>query len=109
RRGMDPIFDNRGMRPVVGSEFLLSRHLPDRVQGQFTYACVINMNGLPRFSVHDDSAGFSGERLMRTIEDEQGQRTEIPNDLLASTDKNFRPVDPKIGPDGALWFGDWCN
>ena len=28
---------------------------------------------------------------------------------FASTDKNFRPVDPQIGPDGALWFGDWCN
>ena len=33
----------------------------------------------------------------------------MPDDLLVSTDKNFRPVDPQIGPDGALWFGDWCN
>ncbi len=36
-------------------------------------------------------------------------RSQLPDDLLASTDKNFRPVDPQIGPDGALWFGDWCN
>ena len=27
----------------------------------------------------------------------------------ASTDRNFRPVNPQIGPDGALYFGDWCN
>ena len=32
-----------------------------------------------------------------------------PDDLIRSTDKHFRPVDPKIGPDGALWFGDWAN
>ena len=30
-------------------------------------------------------------------------------DLIKSSDKHFRPVDPQIGPDGALWFGDWAN
>jgi putative heme-binding domain-containing protein len=109
RRGLDPIFDTQGMRPVVGSEFLYSRHFPDDVQGQFIYACVINMNGIPRFAVYDDSAGYAGHRLMRRVSDEQGNRKRVPDDLLASTDKNFRPDDPQIGPDGALWFGDWCN
>ncbi|WP_197439614.1 PVC-type heme-binding CxxCH protein [Calycomorphotria hydatis] len=96
RRTMNPIFDNQGMRPAVGNEFLYSRHFPDDVQGQFIYACVINMHGMPRFNVRDESqgAGFEGERI---------------DDLLSSTDMIFRPVDPKIGPDGALWFGDWCN
>jgi putative heme-binding domain-containing protein len=96
RRTMEPVFDNEGMRPAVGNEFLLSRHFPDDVQGQFIYACVINMHGLPRFNVRDqpEGAGFEGERVA---------------DLLSSTDMIFRPVDPKIGPDGALWFGDWCN
>src|SRR6185436_1500312 len=89
-----PIFNNEGMRPAVGSEFLYSRHFPDEVQGQFLYACVINMNGLPRFEIHDDGSGFGGKRVA---------------DLLTSTDRNFRPVDPQIGPDGALWFGDWHN
>ncbi len=32
-----------------------------------------------------------------------------PNDLVRSTDKHFRPADPQVGPDGALWFGDWAN
>jgi putative heme-binding domain-containing protein len=106
RRGMDSIYDTQGMRPVVGSEFLFSRHFPEDVQGQFVDACVINMNGIPRFEIRDESAGFKGHRLMRKLADEQG---EVPDDLLASTDKNFRPVDAQIGPDGALWFGDWCN
>jgi putative heme-binding domain-containing protein len=94
RRGLNPVFDTQGMRPVIGSEFLWSRHFPDEVQGQFVYACVINMNGIPRWEIKDDSAGYTGKRLP---------------DLLNSTDKNFRPADPKIGPDGALWFGDWHN
>jgi putative heme-binding domain-containing protein len=109
RRGIDAIFDTQGMRPVVGSEFLLSRHLPDDVQGQFIYACVINMNGIPRFAIHDESAGMRGQRIMRSSSDDSEGPKDIPDDLLRSTDKNFRPVDPQIGPDGALWFGDWCN
>ncbi len=96
RKTLRPVFDNEGMRPAVGNEFLLSRHFPADMQGQFIYACVINMHGMPRFNVRDEAgtAGFVGERVA---------------DLLSSTDMIFRPVDPKIGPDGALWFGDWCN
>jgi putative heme-binding domain-containing protein len=96
RKTLRPIFDNQGMRPAIGSEFLYSRHFPDDVQGQFTYACVINMHGMPRFVVEDETsgAGMQGKRI---------------DDLLSSTDMIFRPVDPLIGPDGALWFGDWCN
>ncbi len=101
RRGLDAIFDNQGMRPALGNEFIYSKHFPDSFQGQFTYACVINMNGMPRFRIRDDGAGFAGERIMK----DDGK----PNDLISSKDKNFRPADPQIGPDGALWFGDWCN
>ena len=90
------IFDSDGMRPAVGSEFLRSRHLPDEIHDHFIYGCVINMHGLPRFTVRDEDsgAGLTGERIA---------------DLLDSTDKMFRPVDPHVGPDGAIWFGDWCN
>lgn len=96
RRTLQPVFDNQGMRPAVGNDFLYSRHFPDSMQGQFTYACVINMHGMPRFEIEDEegTAGFAGQRI---------------EDLLSSTDNFFRPVDPQIGPDGAMWFGDWCN
>ncbi|MFO0789124.1 MAG: GDSL-type esterase/lipase family protein [Pirellulales bacterium] len=109
RRGIDPVFNNQGMRPCVGNEFLLSRQFPKGVQGQFTYACVINMNGLPRFTVRDQSAGYVGERIMAATDASQNEGKRSPDDLIRSSDKNFRPVDPQIGPDGALWFGDWCN
>ncbi|MEP3478121.1 MAG: HEAT repeat domain-containing protein [Fuerstiella sp.] len=96
RRTLRPLFYNQGMRPACGSEFLVSRHLPDSIQGQFIYACVINMHGLPRFDVADEdgTAGYVGKRI---------------ENLLESEDGFFRPIDPQIGPDGAVWFGDWCN
>ncbi len=96
RRTLNANFDNQGMRPAVGNAFLNSRHFPDNVQGQFIYACVINMHGMPRFTMGDEpgTAGYTGKRI---------------DDLLSSTDNFFRPVDPQIGPDGSLWFGDWCS
>ncbi|WP_164103187.1 PVC-type heme-binding CxxCH protein [Candidatus Laterigemmans baculatus] len=96
RKTLKPIFDNEGMRPAVGNDFLTSRHFPKEIHDHFIYGCVINMHGFPRFTIRDEEngAGLVGERI---------------DDLLSSTDMFFRPVDPKIGPDGALWFGDWCN
>jgi len=104
RKGMGPVFNTEGMRPVVGSEFLHTRQFPDDVQDQFIYACVINMNGMPRWTFSDDGAGYKGERVRHDPKDPK-----TPFDLVKSTDKHFRPVDPQIGPDGALWFGDWAN
>ncbi len=101
RKGLQFVFNQEGMRPALGCEWLVSRNLPDEVQKQFTYACVINMNGLPRFNIKDDGAGFSGQRIKKDAK--------TPDDLIRSTDKHFRPADPQIGPDGALWFGDWAN
>lgn len=101
RTGLNFVFNNEGMRPALGCEFLVSRNFPDDVQGQFTYACVINMNGMPRFTVKDDGGGFAGARIKKA----DGS----PDDLIQSSDKHFRPADPQIGPDGALWFGDWAN
>ena len=104
RKGLNTVFNTEGMRPVVGSEFLHSRQFPDDVQGQFLYACVINMNGMPRWTFKDDGAGFKGDRVRHNPNDPK-----TAFDLIKSTDKHFRPVDPQIGPDGALWFGDWAN
>ncbi len=104
RAGLTALFNTENMRPVVGSEFLYSRQFPDDVQGQFIYACVINMNGIPRWTIANDGGGYKGTRVRYNPNDPK-----TPFDLLKSTDKHFRPVDPQIGPDGALWFGDWAN
>ncbi|MEL7263707.1 MAG: PVC-type heme-binding CxxCH protein, partial [Planctomycetota bacterium] len=96
RRGMTPVFNNEGMRPAVGNDYLTTRQFPEEMQSDFVYGCVINMHGMPRFRIKDEDNGpaIIGERI---------------EDLLSSTDMFFRPVDPKIGPDGTMWFGDWCN
>ena len=104
RKGMNAVFPTESMRPVVGSEYLRTRQFPTDVQDQFIYACVINMNGMPRWKISDDGAGYKGERVRH---DPADPKTAF--DLLKSSDKHFRPVDPQIGPDGALWFGDWAN
>jgi putative heme-binding domain-containing protein len=104
RKGLNPVFNTESLRPVVGSEFLVSRQFPDDVQGQFIYACVINMNGMPRWTFSDDGGGYKGTRVRHNPNDPK-----TAFDLLRSTEKHFRPVDPMIGPDGALWFGDWAK
>src|SRR3989449_8382152 len=30
-------------------------------------------------------------------------------DVITSTDRSFRPVDVKMGPDGAIYLADWYN
>ena len=100
RKGLQFVLPN-GVRPNLGNEWLVSRALPDDMQKQFTYACVIQMNGLTRYKMRDDGAGFMGERTKA-----DGKNYD---DLIRSPDKHFRPGDPQIGPDGALYFVDWAN
>lgn len=103
RKGLTAAFDGSGMRPNVGSEWIRTRQFPDEWQNAFVFACVINMNGLTTFNAQEDGAGFKGGR--RLI----GGDKKRPDDLLkAEKNMTFRPVDPQIGADGALYFGDWC-
>lgn len=108
RKGLNTIFDGEGMRPNVGTEFLYTRQFPDDVQGLFIFACVINMNGFTTFNVSDDGAGFKGARRKKTEKDANGAEKQVPDDLLSAVDNMvFRPTDPQIGADGAIYFGDW--
>jgi putative heme-binding domain-containing protein len=109
RSGLNTVFDGEGMRPNVGSEFIRTRQFPDDVQGLFIFACVSNMHGFTTFTLGDDGAGYQGARRKKAGIDKDGKPAQVPDDLLDSTDANFRPADPQIGPDGALYFADWHN
>lgn len=82
------------VRPTCGCEIVSSRHFPPEAQGNF----LVNNN-----------IGFQGIKQHRMIEEGSGFTSKEVEPLLFSTDKNFRPVDIKFGPDGALYIVDWYN
>jgi putative heme-binding domain-containing protein len=54
---------------------------------------------------------FRAHRIVRFAIEEQGSgytTRELP-DLLRTTNVTFRPIDVKLGPDGALYIADWSN
>ncbi len=81
-------------RPTSGAEFIYSSHFPDAVQGDYIYT---------------NSIGFLGIKQLQTIEDGAELKGRFRQDLIQSTDGNFRPCDLEIGPDGSLYFVDWHN
>lgn len=87
-------FTTQRVRPTAGSEFISSRHFPDRFQGDYLVNNTIGFLGTKQHAVVDDGAGYTGEPRQ---------------DLVVSSDSNFRPVAIKTAPDGSLYLIDWHN
>ncbi len=87
-------FTTHRVRPTSGTEFISSRHFPDDAQGDFIINNTIGFLGTKHHSIVEDGAGFTGE---------------LKQDLLYSTDSNFRPVEMEFAPDGSLYIIDWHN
>jgi putative heme-binding domain-containing protein len=81
-------------RPCPGVEILSSRHFPAEYQGNLLVANVIGDQGILRYKVEEKGASFSATEM---------------EPILLSDDRNFRPSDVKMGPDGAIYFIDWQN
>ena len=88
------IEDEQRVRPTAGLEFVSSRHFPDEVQGDILVQNTIGFLGIKQHQLVDDESGFKG--LFR-------------QDLLVSSDGNFRPSDLEFAPDGSLYVLDWHN
>ena len=82
------------VRPTSGLEFVSSRHFPDEVQGDMLLCNSIGFLGIKQHQIGDDCTGY---------------KTAHRQDLLKSTDGNFRPVDLEFAPDGSLYVIDWHN
>jgi len=79
---------------TCGMEIVSSSNFPDEAQGNILFNTFV---------------GFQGIRQHRLIPQGSGIVAEELAPLLQSTDLNFRPVDLKFGPDGALYVVDWYN
>jgi putative heme-binding domain-containing protein len=74
-------------------EFIGSRHLPDDLQG-------LMVKSIYMASYVD---------LHELIDDGSGFRSLPRGELITSSSPLFRPLETKVGPDGAIYFCDWCN
>ncbi|WP_273567427.1 PVC-type heme-binding CxxCH protein [Maribacter halichondriae] len=90
------IQDEHRVRPTSGLEFISSRHFPDEVQGDLIINNTIGFLGTKQHTMIDDA-------------DSSGFLSRHRQDLVTSTDTNFRPVDMEFAPDGSLYLIDWHN
>jgi glucose/arabinose dehydrogenase len=81
-------------RPCPGMDILSSRQFPDEMQGNLLVANVIGFLGILQYQIIDKDSGFVGKEVTPFVQ---------------SDDPNFRPVDIKVGPDGAVYFLEWQN
>jgi len=86
--------NGQNVRPTSGIEFVSSRHFPDDVQGDFLLCNNIGFLGIKQHAITDDGTGYA---------------TTHRQELLKSSDGNFRPVDLEFAPDGSLYVVDWHN
>jgi putative heme-binding domain-containing protein len=76
-----------------GGDLASGTHLPASIRGQLL-TCRFKSRTIIRYEFHQEGAGFSANVLPP---------------LISSRHPNFRPVDCKIGPDGAIYVADWYN
>lgn len=91
----DSIWAGKG-RKTSGPEIIETRHFPEEWQGAMIAGGYLN-NAVWTLKIENDGAGF------RIID-----HPTLPH-LITSTSGAFRPVDVKLGPDGALYICDWYN
>ena len=84
---------NPGSPKYCGLEVASGRHLPDDWQGNLL-TNDFRANRICRFVVSDDGSGFAAREQQ---------------ELIKTTHGAFRPIDVKMGPDGAIYIADWYN
>ncbi|WP_052574110.1 PVC-type heme-binding CxxCH protein [Haloferula sp. BvORR071] len=94
--GADKVLDSisPGSYPkFCGLEIIESPLFPAEWQGSMI-TCDFRAHRVVRFNVTESGSGYAAQEA---------------GDLLRTESVNFRPIDVKIGPDGALYIADWSN
>ena len=76
-----------------GLELIRSTQFPPDWQGS-AITCDFRAHRVVRFGIEEQGAGFAAHEIC---------------DLIRSTNVSFRPIDVKLGPDGAVYIADWSN
>ena len=84
---------NPGSPKYCGLEIVGGSHLPEDWQGDLI-THDFRGHRVCRFKVTEDGSGFASQQMP---------------DLIRSSHPAFRPVDVRLGPDGAIYIADWYN
>ena len=84
---------NPGQPKHAGLEILDGRHIPDDYQDSLI-APDFRGHRINRFKLTDKGSAYTSTQV---------------EDLVSSTHRAFRPIDVKMGPDGAIYIADWYN
>src|SRR3954463_9635232 len=84
---------NPGSPKHCGLEIVSGRHLPVGWQGD-CITCDFRGHRVCRFKLQDDGSTFASREM---------------TEVIKSNHPAFRPIDVKMGPDGAIYIADWYN
>jgi putative heme-binding domain-containing protein len=84
---------NPGQPKHCGVEALTGRHVPDSLRNSLA-APDFRGNRINLFQLTDKGSSYTSTQIA---------------DLVSSTHGAFRPIDVKMGPDGAVYVADWYN
>jgi putative heme-binding domain-containing protein len=84
---------NPGSPKHCGLEVLSGRHLPDDWQGD-VITNDFRGHRVCRFKLSEDGSTFASREM---------------TELIKTNHPAFRPIDVKMGPDGAIYIADWYN
>lgn len=84
---------NPGSPKYCGLEVVSGRHFPDDWQGD-VITNDFRGHRVCRFKLQDDGSTFAAREM---------------TEVIKSNHPAFRPIDVKMGPDGALYIADWYN
>ncbi len=87
-RGLNP-----GQPKQCGLEILSGRHLPESWNGSLA-TNDFRGHRVNRFSLSETGSGYAAKQ---------------EEDLIRTTHGAFRPIDVRMGPDGAIYIADWYN
>lgn len=84
---------NPGQPKHCGAEALTGRHVPDGLQ-EVIAAPDFRGHRINLFRLTDNGSSYTSTQIA---------------DLVSSKHRAFRPIDIKMGPDGAVYIADWYN